>query len=728
MSEYNYNSSEQNTPNEDFNALDLLPLDEHLKKQTKTKLHKYMTMANICDDLKGEELAKIALKVIQGVEEDKQSQTKWMSDADEALKLSKLVKEPKNTPLPQSANIKFPLITEACHQFAARTYPELIQDGRIVKCEIVGKASPELSDKAERISQHMSYQLLGQDSAWETSIDKLLNLYSNLGCIFRKTYYDTINKKIVSDTCNYKDIIIRNDDSIQCLSDLRRITHRLYYHPNDLVENCRAGLFDEDAVYDILNYYQENQINPICEVYEQHRYLDLDDDGYEEPYIVTVAKDCAKVLRIVARYDEEDIQVNTSGEIQRIKPVQYFTDYHFLHSPDGSFMSYGFGTLLLHLNETINTIHNQLIDAGTLANLQTGFIDSRIKLMGGQNLTDPGQWNRVKGVIGQNLKDGIFPINYKEPSTVLFQLLGLLVQTGKDITSSTDAMQGATEAQNVPATTMLAMIEQGMKKFSSIQKRLYRSLKEEYQKIYRLNSKYLQEDEYQAIMGDPLAIKAEDYKSPALRVIPIADPNISSDAQRITQAQIIMSLAGKPGINTYEVYKRFLQAAKIPNIDLLLPPQQAQETNKPDPKVMDMQAKAKTKAAEVDIKARAQSLKEKEFVAKLSKIEAEITQMQANSIKLVADAASHQSKATIQDFTSKLEAVKSQIQAVAQAHSQMNNANVQHAQLQLDQQKVQNQHVQAMAQIQQNQQQLDQQAQEPAGDNNDGSNTGQNSG
>lgn len=673
-------------------------------------LEEYAEATNLTDKLTKQELQDIASKVLSGVMEDQSSQTKWMADTDDALELSKLTKKAKNTPLPQSANIKYPMITTACYQFAARTYPELIQDGKIVKSEVIGRTNPMLEMIAEGVSTHMSYQLLGKDGDWEAGTDKLLVVLPNIGFVCKKTYYDPLLKKNCSDVCYYKDVILRNDPSISCLADLRRITHVIHCHPNDLVSGCREGTYDEDTVNELLEYYSQSELNPVCDLYEQHRYLDLDGDGYEEPYIVTIHKGMNKVLRIVARYTKEDIEYNDKKQVKFIKPVHYFTDYHFLPAPDGSFMSVGFGSLMLHMNETVNTILNQLIDAGTLANLQTGFIDSRLKIMGGQMMVDPGQWTRVKGVIGQELKDGVLPINYKEPSTVLYQLLGLILQSAKELTSSTDALAGTQNATNVPATSMLAMIEQGLKLHSAIQRRMYRALKEEYQKIFRLNKLYADQDEILAVLGEQFAELPNIYRTGTVKVIPVADPNLSSDAQRLSQAQVVMQTAAQPGslINLYEAQKAMLLAAKVSNIELLLPPEAKNAPKAPDPKMMAVQAKAQKDQGDLQIKAGAQALKEKEFVAKLSQMEAQIKQLQANSVLSVAKADATTKNANINELNAHTEAVKSKVKMVADAHKQMASHDIDTQKILLQKEAQDHAHAATAITLQQAQDQLDQ--------------------
>lgn len=686
----------------------LLPKYDENEEQPDSILIEYADKSNIADDLDDNTKQTLINRVISGIDEDLISQREWISRADDLNRLVLLTKEPKNTPLPQSANIKIPLITDACYQFAARTYPEIVQDGKVVKAMIVGEdLTGFLGRAAQAIVTHMNYQLLGPDSEWEASVDKLLVVLSNLGFVLKKTYFDPEQKKNVSDLCNYKDIILRNAPEIQSLSDLRRITHILHWHPNDLVTAGRSGVFSEEVVTEILASYNPMNQYQECDLYESHCYFDLDDDGYEEPYIVTIHKSTRKLCRVKARYDADNIKFNDDGKVQCILPTQYFTDYHFLPSPDGCFMSCGFGTLLQHLQEMVNTICNELIDAGALANMQTGFIDSRIKVMGGQMMGDPGQWMKVKGVMGKELKDGIVPINYKEPSTVLYQLLGLLMNMAKELTSSTDAMQGMGSGTNVPATTQLSMIEQGMKRFSAIQKRLYRSLKDEFHKIFNLNAKYVDPQEFIAICGVQ-GITADVYTHPSLRIIPVADPNLSSDAQRLTQAQVIMQLASQPTFlgSQYEAQRRLLEAAKVVNIAALLPPEAAKAPPKPDPKMIAAQQKGQIDQGKLQIATRHQMMKEQESQAKSAKINAEIQQMQANAAKLIAEASTTRDQTKLKELGLQLDTIKTRMSAAMDANKQMSETARSNNELKLKQQTIDNQHKQAMMDDHQNYTQL----------------------
>lgn len=702
-------------------------LKDLFKSKTKPKslLEKYAELNNIADELDDNIKQTIINRVIGGIEEDIQTQANWLRRVEEVQKLAKLEKEPKNTPLPQSANIKLPLIRDACDQYAARTYPEVVQDGQVAKSLIIGEdVSGFLATASKAITTHMNWQMLGPDSDWEASLDRLLVVYSNIGFVVTKSYFDSSKKKIREDLCNYKDIILRNAPDIQCLDDLRRITHVLHWNTNDLITASRTEIFSEKVVEEILASYTINNKHQDNDLYESHCFFDLDGDGYEEPYIITIHKQTNKLCRIKARYYPENIHINDDKKVTHIDPIPYFTDYHFLPAIDGSFMSEGFGTLMQHLQEMVNTICNQLIDAGTLANMQTGFMDSRIKIMGGQIEGDPGKWTRVKSVLGEMLKDGMVPIQYKEPSSTLYQLLGMLIEMSKELTSSTDAMQGLGGGTNVPATTQLSMIEQGMKRFSALQKRLNRSLKESLIKRYKLNQKYVDPVEFKSLTG----VDSEVYKHPSIRIIPIADPSISSDAQRLSQAHVVMEIAASPTslISQYEAQKRMLEAAKVPNISALLPEKAKNAPPKPDPKMVLGRMKHQIDVGKLQIAGQHQTNKDKETIIKAHKSQAEINQMQANAVKLIAEAAHTKDETRLQELHLQLEAINSKIGHHFTANKHMTDTMQARRDSDLRQQEIDNQHQQAAIDDHQGytQMALDQQQNEAENDraNSEGSN------
>lgn len=641
---------------------------------SKEQLVKYSKEPNIAKLLSEEKLMKIGDRVKQGYEEDYGSMSEWLGKVEEAMKLSKLTKEPKNTPRPNSANIKFPLITTACFQFAARTYPELVKDGIVVKAKVVGKDTDGSKTlRADRVSRFMSYQLLDDSSDWEAGMDKLLTLLPNIGFVCKKTYYDSIKKMNCSEVCNYKDIVINSNST--SLKDAQRITHILHYHLNDLVEHARAKLFLDEPVKELVDRFEELEIieNDAFDCYEQHRNLDLDEDGYAEPYVVTSLKENNKVLRIVARYREEDIETDEKGKITKINPIQYFTDYHFLPSPDGKFQSMGFGTLMLHLNESVNTILNQLIDAGSFRNMQGGFIDARFKVQATKDEGfEQGEWRRLKGGTAlQSIKDGIIPLEYHEPSSVLFQLLGLLIQTGRELSSSTEALQGTQQAEYVKTGALQSLMDQGLKVFSSIQKRLYRSQKDEYKKLFMLNKYYLDPYIEQNVLDDKLAISQNDFNDKDVDVIPVADPNISSDAQVVGRIQFLMSLLETSReVDRREILMRALEFAKIPSPEKILPPPDPNAP--PPPEILKLQADMHAKADELKIKGEELELKKKDQILKALELEAKIIELKTKSILNIANAEAAEAGTQLQDYQMSLDSMQSKLDNIME-HKQMDH-------------------------------------------------------
>jgi len=340
-------------------------------------------------------------------------------------------------------------------------------------------------------------------------------------------------------------------------------------------------------------------------------------------------RDTKQILRIVARYFETSIERDDKGNILRINPETYFTKFPFIPSPDGGFYDLGFGVLLGPLNQSIDTILNQLIDCGTMANTAGGFLSRGIKLRGGNMNFAPLEWKHVD-TTGDDLRKGIVPLPVREPSQVLFTLLNLLINYGERIGGSVDILTGQNPGQNTAAETTRTMAEQGMKIFSGIFKRTYRSLKDEFRKLYRLNQLYLVGiEDYNSDTGQNF-IDADDFKGPVSDVRPAADPNIVSDVQRVQQAQALLQLASTtPGMNMYEVQKNYLKAMKVNNIDQILPDPRGPNAIKPGPseKIQIEMMKQQAKQADAQLQYKTAMMKMMKDVelnqAKIHKLEAD---------------------------------------------------------------------------------------------------------
>ena len=618
----------------------------------KFDINDLMYEANIADLLCAEDLTTIGLQVVKDFDNDLLSRSSWEKRTEASLKLALQVAEIKNFPWANASNIKFPLITIAALQYHARSYPVLIDSDLPVKCRVVGDDKDGLRAlRATRVEQHMSYQLLEEDEDWESEMDKVLITQPIVGCAFKKTYYDPIKKHNISENVLAKDLVVNY--WTKSLESASRVTHVLQMTRNEIYERTARGLWLEGvsegrtqqwssvAMGDMLQRAQDkaqgmqppepNDSSTPIEILEQHCHIDFDDDGYAEPYIVYVRRDNKKVARIVARYSKSDVERNKKDIVLSIKAEQYFTKYPFIPSPDGGFYDLGFGVLLGPLNESINTIVNQLVDSGTMANTAGGFLSRGIKLRGGNYSFNPMEWKHVD-TTGDDLRKGIVPLPVREPSQVLFTLLNLLINYGERIGGAVDIMTGQNPGQNTPAETTRTMAEQGMKIFNGIFKRTHRSLKQEFRKLYRLNQIFVTENTpYVSNAKSTGIVLASDYEGPVTDVMPTADPSITSDAQRMHQAAAIAQrVAATPGLyNRYEAEHTFLKAMKVTNIDKILPdPKGPNAIPAPvNPKLQIEQLKVQAKQASDQLNMKMALLKlmgEAELnQAKIQKLEAE---------------------------------------------------------------------------------------------------------
>jgi chaperonin GroES len=614
--------------------------------------------ANIADLLDEMQLGEIGRKVAEEFEVDLQSRSTWEKRMESSMKLALQVSEAKNFPWVGASNIKFPLVTIAALQYHARAYPTLISGDTPVKCRVIGEdIDGEKSKRAERIEAHMSYQILEEDEDWESEMDKALITQPIIGCAFKKTMFDPIRGMNVSENILAKDLVVNY--WTKSLDTSPRVTHILYYSKNDIYERVVRGLWkdvgeERPAVSNLgdnktLQAAQskaQGMTPPEAldhstpyEILEQHRTFDFDGDGYEEPYIIYVRRDTKKVARIVSRYFESSIKRNEDDKILSIKAEQCFTKYPFIPSPDGGFYDLGFGVLLGPLNESINTLINQLVDAGTMSNTAGGFLSRGIKVRGGNYSFAPLEWKHVD-TTGDDLRKGIMPLPVREPSQVLFTLLSLLINYGERTGGAVDILVGQSPGQNTPAETTRTMAEEGKKVFNGIFKRTYRSLKQEFRKMYRLNQLHILESE--AFVSDANGkgvILNTDYNGDSSDVRPAADPSITSDSLRLTQAMSMReAMTSAPGMyNRYEVEKQFLKALKVPDVDRVLPDPKGPNAIPPttNPKVEVEKIKAETAKAENELNLKLgllKMMKEAEVgQAKIHKLEAEAEKLKAET-------------------------------------------------------------------------------------------------
>ena len=565
------------------------------------KLQKILESSNLAADLSDDKLIEIGKDVVSGYETDLDSRKPWEKDLKNWTELALQVASDKTYPWPNAANIKYPLLATAAMQFAARAYPTLIpSNGKVVKCKVIGSdPTGEKTMRAFRVSTHMSYQVMEQMDGWEEDMDKLLIALPISGTCFKKTYWDSSKQQNCSKLVLPKSLVVNY--WTRCLEDAERITEVFYLSKRKVKERQNLGIFidvelgdpqtpADDVTTSINRSFQLandfDETTPYT-ILEQHTYLDLDEDGYAEPYVVTVEAESNKVLRIVPRFSEADVLMDDKQNVVSIEAIQYYTKYGFIPNPDGGFYDIGFGRLLGPLNNSANTIINQLVDAGSLSNLQAGFIGKGLRIKMGETRFQPGEWKAVNAV-GDDLKKQIFPLPVREPSQVLFNLLDLLLKSGKELASVAEIFVGKMPGQNTPATTTMASIEQGMKVFTAVYKRVYRSLTSEFRKIYKLNQQYMNPEEYISILDNP--IPQEDYKGPEDDIIPGADPSAVSSQEKQQKVQAVMQLLNLGTINPMAATLMYLEAHEIPEAEIKKLAMQPQP--KTDPKVEALQAKA----------------------------------------------------------------------------------------------------------------------------------------
>lgn len=438
--------------------------------------------------------------------------------------------------------------------------------------------------------------------------------------------------------------------------------------PSQKVADKRQGLDPGVAV--------ESSDELPREILECHCFWDFDGDGYKEPYIITVDKDTSKVLRIVHRFGKvsskqsEEVKtlklknlllaqtlqsemkpgmkpqeqaqmmdvarqveqavtqnqqkieslMSEPPEIIAIEPLEYYTKYSFIPSPDGGFYDLGFGQLLAPLNESVNTIINQLVDSGTLQTSSSGFLGRGARLEGGALRFKPFEWKYVN-VPGGDLKSSIVPLPINQPSDVLLKLLEFIVQYAERVSSVTEVMQGSDVGQNTPAFNMSAMLEQGLQVFNGVFKRVYRSFRAEIRKIYKLNSIHLDLVQYIETMDGPLEILQADFKQDDKDILPAADPNAFSDQENMMKAQFLAQRSAMvPGYNPIAVEKRLLEAVDVTDTDEIYPLDQKGQWVIPPPQ-----------NPEIELQKAELQLKAQEGKAKLMLQQAELSIKQAES-------------------------------------------------------------------------------------------------
>ncbi len=544
---------------------------------------------NVADIMTDDELSRLAYTVLREYDIDVNSRMEWMKRSEAAIELAKQVAKPKSYPWKKAANVKYPLVTIAAVQFQARAYPAIVGGRDLVKTRVNG-FDPDGSKRARgaRVGMHMSWQLLDEMKEWEEETDKMLIIIPIVGMCYRKTYFCPTKGRNVSKLVLAQNLV--TNYNVSSFLDCPRKTEELDLYPNEIVERMRSDVFLKFDFGQAQNQggtstqsaksSENRSIDPGAphRFLEQHRWYDLDDDGYAEPYIVTVHKDTNKVVRVVPRFDENSVVMNQAGEVVRIEAHEHYTKYGFLPNPDGSAHDIGFGDILMPINESVNSSLNMMLDAGHLQNVGGGFVGTGIRMKGGVIRRKLGEYVPIP-TTGKNIRENLVDVQHPGPSPVLFQLLGLMIEAGKEIASIKDILTGEQKASNTPASTTLALIEQGLKTFTAIYKRIHRSFGQELRVLFALNQRYMQPRQYFMLLDsqDPVEVLKMDYQTEDLDITPLSDPTMVTDMQRMARAEAMLPFAQDPDFNGREIKRRYLEAMSIEDVEGLWATQEQQQ-------------------------------------------------------------------------------------------------------------------------------------------------------
>ena len=540
---------------------------------------------NLAELLPEEILMPLGSELFANYSDYKSSRKDWEQAYTKGLDLLGFKYEQKSEPFQGASGATHPVLAEAVTQFQSLAYKELLPAQGPVRTQTVGAPSPQKTSQAERVKEFMNYQLMDQMPEYETEFDQMLFYLPLSGSAFKKVYYDELLGRAVSKFVPADDLIVPY--SATSLDDAESIIHRIKTSGNDLRKQQVSGFYrdidltpgyeNESDVdkkeHELEGMQQSGKQEDVFTLLECH--VNLDIEGFEDrgpdgeitgiklPYIVTIEENSRQILSIRRNYEIGD---------NKKKKISYFVHFKFL--PGLGFYGFGLIHMIGGLSRTATSALRSLLDAGTLSNLPAGFKQRGIRIRDDAQSIQPGEFRDVDAP-GGNIRDAFMTLPFKEPSATLLQLMGVVVQAGQRFASIADMQVGEGNQQAAVGTTV-ALLERGSRTMSAIHKRLYVSLKNEFKLLSRVFKLYLPQEYPYDVVGGQRVIKQADFDD-KIDILPVADPNIFSQTQRISLAQTELQLAqSNPQIhNLYAAYRNMYEALGVKNIDLILkkPPQ-----------------------------------------------------------------------------------------------------------------------------------------------------------
>jgi hypothetical protein len=533
--------------------------------------------ANLADFIQEEELGRFSADLLGEFESDKDSRKDWEDTYIKGLDMLGFKYEDRTQPFEGASGVVHPLLAESVTQFQAQAYKELLPPSGPVRCRVIGLSTPQVEDQAKRVQQFMNYQITDIMTEYDPDMDQLLFYLPLAGSAFKKVYYDGLLKRAVAKFVAGEDLVINYMATDIASAD--RVTHLIKCSGNDIRKQqlnnfyrdieLSTGEIDTSEVQEKVNTLEgvEKSYGSGDEehvVLEMHINADVpgfeDTSGVKLPYIVSIDQYSREILSIRRNWKQGD---------PNFAKNEYFVHYKFL--PGLGFYGFGLIHMLGGLSRTATSVLRQLIDAGTLANLPAGFKARGMRIRDHDEPLQPGEFRDVD-VTGTSIKESLLPLPYKEPSQVLFALLGFAVDAGKSFAAIADMKMGEGNEQN-PVGTTLALIERGTKVMSAIHKRLHYAQKIEFKLLAKVFQVYLPPQYPYMVVGGNQMIKQQDFDD-RVDIIPVSDPNIFSMAQRVTLAQQQLQLAtAAPQLhNLREAYRRMYDAMGVDNVETLLKP------------------------------------------------------------------------------------------------------------------------------------------------------------
>ena len=541
----------------------------------------YVHDANLAEIVDDGILSELSSDLRGAYEEDTESRSQWQEAYTKGLDLLGIKYSERSQPFEGASGVTHPLISESVTQFQAQAYKELLPAGGPIKTQVIGAKTAEKEAQSARVKDFMNYQITEVMEEFDPDTDQMLFYLPLSGSTFKKIYFDPTKARAVSAFVPSEDLVVPY--SATDLATAPRVTHVVRMDPNQVRKLQVAGVYRDveissDEASDDTVRDKIDDIEGISKGYseEMHTILemhvDLDLEGFEDmgangeptgvklPYIVTIDVGSGEVLAITRNFAQNDTLK---------RKIQYFVHYKFL--PGLGFYGFGLIHMIGGLGRAATSILRQLIDAGTLANLPSGFKARGIRIRNADEPLSPGEFRDIDAP-GGDIRNSIIPLPFKEPSGTLASLLGSIIEGGRRFVSITDQQLGDSKSGDMPVGTTVALLERGMKVMSAIHKRLHYAQKTEFRLLARIFAENLPPNYPYDVAGAPSEIKAIDFDD-RVDVLPVSDPNIFSMAQRVTLAQTQLQLAqSNPQLhNLHEAYKRMYQALEVQNVDQILP-------------------------------------------------------------------------------------------------------------------------------------------------------------